>query len=87
MLERRSGVRGRREAAAVEALPDALDVLSLDPPAARRASSVRLALEGETIGMADSLIVGICLERDGVLLTGNVKHFSRVGDLELGGGS
>ncbi len=84
-FELRSGIRSRREATAVEALLDALDVFSLDPPAARRASEVRRALqtEGQTIGMADSLIAGICLDRNGILLTRNVKHFSRVDDLLL----
>ncbi len=84
-FELRSGVRSRREATAVEALLDALDVFSLDQPAAKRASEVRRALEsnGQAIGMADSLIAGICLERDGMLLTRNVKHFSRVDGLIL----
>lgn len=86
-LALRSGIRSRRETTAVEALLNALDVFSLDPPAARRASEVRRALEskGQTIGMADSLIAGICLERDGILLTRNVKHFSRVDGLTLSG--
>ena len=84
-FELRSGIRSRREAKMVEALLGALDVFSLDPPAARRASEVRRALEseGQAIGMADSLIAGICLERDGILLTRNVKHFSRVDGLTL----
>jgi len=86
-FELRSGVRSRREAKAVEALLDALDVFSLDQPAARRASEVRRALEsnGQAIGMADSLIAGICLERNGILLTRNVKHFSRIHGLTLSG--
>ncbi len=85
-FELRSGVRSRREATAVEALLDALDVFSLDRAAARRASELRRTLEetGQTIGMADSLIAGICLERNGILLTRNVKHFSRVVGLTLG---
>jgi len=84
-FELRSGVRSRREETAVEALLDALDVFSLDQPAAKRASEVRRELEsnGQAIGMADSLIAGICLERDGILLTRNVKHFSRVDGLTL----
>jgi tRNA(fMet)-specific endonuclease VapC len=86
-FELRSGIRNRREAKAVEALLGALDVFSLDPPAARRASEVRRALEseGQSIGMADSLIAGICLERNGILLTRNVKHFARVDDLTISG--
>lgn len=86
-FELRSGIRNRREATAVETLLNALDVFSLDPPAARRASEVRRELEskGQTIGMADSLIAGICLERNGVLLTRNVQHFSRIDGLSLSG--
>ncbi len=82
-----SGVRTSREETAVEALLDVLDVYSLDPAAARRAAEVRrtLELKGQTIGMADSLIAGICLERKGMLLTRNMKHFSRVDDLSLSG--
>ncbi len=84
-----SGVRTRREATAVEALLDVLDVFSLDSGAARRAAEVRRTLEskGQAIGMADSLIAGICLERNGILLTRNMKHFSRVDDLTLSGRS
>ncbi len=86
-FELRSGVRSRREATAVEALLNALDVFSLDQPAARRASEVRRELEskGQEIGMADSLIAGICLERNGILLTRNMEHFSRVDGLTLSG--
>ena len=84
-FELRSGIRSHREETAVEALLDALDVFSLDPPAARRASELRRALEseGQSIDMADSLIAGICLERNGVLLTRNVKHFARVDNLTI----
>ena len=86
-FELRSGIRSRREATMVEALLGALDVFSLDPPAARRASEVRRARESQwpAIGMADTQIAGICLERDGILLTRNVKHFSRVDGLTLSG--
>jgi len=86
-FELRSGIRSRREEESVDALLDALDVFALDSSAARRAAEVRRTLEskGQAIGMADSLIAGICLERDGVLLTRNVKHYSRVDGLILSG--
>ena len=86
-FELRSGIRSRREATAVEALLDVLDVFSLDPSGARRASEVRRELEsqGQAIGMADSLIAGICLARNGMLLTRNIEHFSRVEGLALCG--
>jgi tRNA(fMet)-specific endonuclease VapC len=86
-----SGAHGKRQAAAIEALVAAMDILPLDAAAARRAASVRRELEvaGATIGMADSLIAGIALERRAMLITRNVRHFSRVTGLKLatiGGG-
>ena len=86
-FELRSGIRTQREATAVEALLGALEILSLDSAAARRAAEVRRALEsnGQGIGMADSLIAGICLEHNGILLTRNVGRFSRVDNLALSG--
>lgn len=80
-----SGARGKRQTDAVAALVAALDILPLDAAAARRAASVRRELEvaGTTIGMADSLIAGIALERRAMLITRNVRHFSRVSALKL----
>lgn len=80
-----AGARGGRQERAVEELLAALDVLPLDATSSRRAARVRRALEaqGTTIGMADSLIAGIALERRAVLLTRNVRHFARVEDLSL----
>lgn len=50
-----------------------------------RAAGVRRELEriGAPIGMADSLIAAIVLERGGVLITRNRSHFERVPDLRL----
>jgi len=47
---------------------------------------VRRTLEaaGKPIGMADSLIAGVVLAHDGVLLTRNRRHFERVPELRLG---
>lgn len=86
-FELRSGVRSARQATAVEALLAALDTFALSSAAAKRAGEVRRDLEskGQMIGMADCLIAGICLERDAILLTRNVKHFSRVDGLRLSG--
>ena len=64
----------------------ALPCLPLDEPAADRAAEVRRRLErdGIGIGMGDSLIAGIVLVHDGVLLTRNRRHFERVSGLTLG---
>jgi predicted nucleic acid-binding protein len=79
--------RHPREIAAVESLLAALTVLPLDTPSARRAAEVRRSLdaEGAGIGMADSLVAGICLENRAILLTRNKRHFARVPDLLLSG--
>jgi tRNA(fMet)-specific endonuclease VapC len=61
-----------------------VEVLSLDMVAARLAGQVYGELEraGQGIGWADSLVAGIALAQNRVLVTGNVRHFMRV--VELG---
>jgi tRNA(fMet)-specific endonuclease VapC len=69
----------------VETLLSALPIFPLETNSARRAGEIRRLLEtkGTGIGMADSLIAGICLEQDATLLTRNKKHFERVSGLKL----
>ena len=69
----------------VRRLLDTLHTLPLEREAADRAAAVRRALEGRgaSIGMADSLIAGIVLAHDGMLLTRNRRHFERVEGLKL----
>ena len=64
----------------------ALPCLSLDEPSADAAAEIRRKLErdGASIGMADSLIAGIVVTHNGVLLTRNRRHFERVPGLALG---
>jgi predicted nucleic acid-binding protein len=64
----------------------AVPALPLDAPAADRAAAVRRGLEreGVGIGMGDSLIAGIALLHDAILLTRNRRHFERVSGLTLG---
>ncbi|MBI1862155.1 MAG: type II toxin-antitoxin system VapC family toxin [Deltaproteobacteria bacterium] len=80
-----AGAKTSEQAAAVETLLGALPILPLETPGARRSGEIQRALEqkGTTIGMADSLIAGICLEQGKPLLTRNKKHFQRVPDLQL----
>ena len=74
-----------RQVAAVESLLDALTILPLDVSCARRAGKIRRDLEhaGSAIGMADSLIAGIAVEKDAILITRNRKHYERVPGLKL----
>lgn len=80
-----AGAKSDQQVAAVETLLSALIILPLESDSARRAAKVRRELEvrSASIGMADSLIAGICLERGGVLITRNKKHFERVPGLKL----
>lgn len=81
------GARSDQEKAAVGTLLSALSIIPLDAPSASHAGAVfrDLQAKGETIGMADSLIAGICLYKDAILITRNRKHFSRVEKLKISG--
>ena len=81
-----AGAKTSAERDKVEALLSSLRLLPLDEPAGRAAAGVHrdLTRQGAAIGTADSLIAGICLANDAVLLTRNRDHFGRVRDLRLG---
>lgn len=81
------GAKSATEKATVQTLLQALTIIPLDAPSADKAGEVFRTLEskGITIGMADSLIAGICLNREAMLITRNKKHFSRVPGLKLSG--
>ncbi|MDD5308048.1 MAG: type II toxin-antitoxin system VapC family toxin [Deltaproteobacteria bacterium] len=78
-------VGSSRREKAVGTLLEAMTVLPLEAEDARRAADVRrhLEREGRSIGMADSLIAGICVRRRAVLITRNRSHFERVPELKL----
>ena len=84
-----AGAKNPTHAEAVETLLAAMRILPLETQSAKRAGEVRRSLEqkGKSIGMADSLIAGICLEHNGTLLTRNKKHFKRVHGLHLSHGT
>jgi len=81
-----AGAKATRQRRAVQELLAGLATLPLDADAADAAASVRRELEGKGsgIGMADSLIAGIALVNDAILLTRNRRHFERVPRLHLG---
>ncbi len=80
-----SGATSSRASEEVAALLAPVGLLPVDQPAARAAAEILLTLRGagQSIGMADSLIAGICVARGASLFTRNVKHFSRVQGLVL----
>jgi predicted nucleic acid-binding protein len=81
-----AGARTSPQQKTVRELLAALPCLPLDEPAADRAAEVRRSLQrdGAGIGMGDSLIAGIVLAHQGILLTRNRRHFERVSGLSLG---
>lgn len=85
LFELLAGARTAAERGKVEKLLGALIVVPLDETAAREAARIRRELEagGQPIGMADSLIAGICMAHSGMLLTRNTAHFGRVKGLVL----
>ena len=85
LFELLAGAKTEAERAKVEKLTRALTIVPLDETAAREAARIRRELEsaGQTIGMADSLIAGICLVNSGILITRNRQHFERVKGLAL----
>ena len=85
LFELLAGAKSDAERGKVERLLGALTIVPLDEAAAREAARIRRELEaaGQTIGMADSLIAGICLVNSGALMTRNRHHFARVEGLVL----
>jgi tRNA(fMet)-specific endonuclease VapC len=82
-----AGANSARQQKLVRALLDAVPTLPLDAEAADRAAEVRRSLEkqGTPVGMGDSLIAGIVLANQGLLLTRNTKHFGHVRGLRISG--
>jgi len=75
------------EADRVAGLLAAFPTASFDAPAAARAGEVdaRLIREGTPIDPEDAMIAGIALSLGEVVLTRNVRHFSRIPGLRVEG--
>lgn len=84
-FELRSGARTLKQRRGIDALLDAMTILSFGSEEARVAADLRRQLEsqGQAIGMADYMIAAVCIANDGALLTRNRKHFERVEGLRL----
>lgn len=84
------GLYRRREAQSgrLQRLPQVLsrfEVLPFDEQAAEHYGSLYALLErlGTPIGTGDTQIAAIALSRDLTVVTGNVRHFSRVPNLPV----
>lgn len=80
---RRSAKQGIRRI--IRAFLDHVEILPLDPSVAREAAEIRahLAASGSMIGAYDLLIAGHARSLGAVLVTNNVREFSRVEDLRF----
>jgi len=80
-----AGSKSPQQVAAVGFLLDAVTIRPLDVPSARRAGEIRRGLEsaGVTIGMADSLIAGIAVSHDAILIARNRRPYERISGLKL----
>jgi tRNA(fMet)-specific endonuclease VapC len=79
------GVKDLSGEQAVKSLLSGMALLPLTAESAERAGQIRRQLRKrrQDIGVADSLVAGICLTHAGILLTRNREHFERVADLSL----
>ncbi len=71
--------------AAIEALTQGIDVLTLRPESARVAGSITAHLQkkGKVIGLVDTFIGAIALAEGCPIKTGNHKEFSRIPGLKI----
>ena len=74
-----------RRRAIVSALLDNLQEIPFDREAAREAARIRVELErrGEMIGPLDVMIAGTAASRGAMLITNNIREFSRVKGLRV----
>ncbi len=75
----------KRVTTQLEDILSALEILPLEEPADRRYGELRTYLEkrGETIGPNDMLIAAHALAVECILITANVREFSRVPGLQV----
>jgi tRNA(fMet)-specific endonuclease VapC len=73
------------ESELLSGLAERCPVISLEPEAAREGAIInyRLRQQGSQIGSRDCLIAGIVVAGNDILITRNVKHFSRIKGIKL----
>ena len=79
------GVARARKKIGEDALLGVMSVLPFDGDVARKAASLHASLvqANQDIGVKDVFIAATCLVHDIPVLTSNVRHFSRVPDLQV----
>jgi tRNA(fMet)-specific endonuclease VapC len=85
MLRLTSGARQTALLAALDCAIQTMDVIPFDEKAAEAAARIRTTLEGSgaAIGPIDVQIAGIAVAQSAVLVTRNVREFSRVAGLSM----
>lgn len=70
---------------AAKGLINELNILVYDKKGMMESVKIQAYLEkaGKHIGFMDEMISGICLANNGLLITRNVKHFSRIANLKI----
>jgi len=81
----RSPARDRHLANIEQQVLPVLTILPFDVPAAKMFGQIRAGLElaGSTLADADLLIAATALRHDLELVTGNLRHFSRIPSLRI----
>jgi predicted nucleic acid-binding protein len=80
-----SDVKHTKKLEQINTLLDNLGLFVLDKESAKIGGKIHseLCSRGLTIQPEDSMIAGICLKHGKKILTRNIKHFSRIGSLEI----
>ena len=75
----------QRELDTIKNFFDFIPNMPLDHPSAHNTAEIAAHLEktGQTIGLSDIMIAGICLANNCPLLTKNIRHFSRIKRLKV----
>ncbi len=78
-------IKDKKKLEKIHTLLDSIGLFPLDKESAKIAGKIHSELytQGLPIQPEDSMIAGICLKHGKKVLTRNVKHFSRIGVLEV----
>ena len=80
-----SDIKDSRKSEKIRFLMETINSLSFDIPSAKEAGLIHSLLrkEGKIIEPEDSMIAGIAKVHNEILLTRNIKHFSRISELKI----
>ncbi len=80
-----SDIKDKKKLEQINLLLDTLGLFVLDKESAKIGGKIHseLCSNGLTIQPEDSMIAGICLKHGKKIVTRNIKHFSRIGSLEI----